>query len=402
MRGVRPTARGMGLALAGAAALVAARGFGTAALAPVAIGFLLVALAAPVLVAMALTGVRLSRVTSARRPRAGDEVAADIVRSAQAPARIALAALEWRVDTGLDVLGPVRVRAERGGHLRAVVAGARRGEHLLPPMRLDVADPFGLATGHRRFGDAQPLLVVPRTLPATSDASRLGRRGRARTTPAAEDIAQLDGLREYRPGDPLSRVHWGQSAKRGRLHTKVFGPEGGRGRVAAVLLDVSSPSVAEADAELAVIAAASLACAACGDAAGRGTVALWAGGDAAPVTSDWGQAEARLARVRAGSGGPLAAMLRRAHRLLGPGAVVVGVTAEADPALPEAARASRRAGLELVVVLAGEAAAQAPALLAAGVPVLAAPDEGALAAGLRPPAEGRGGRRRARVGAARG
>jgi len=381
------------MAAAGLAALVAARGFGTPALEPVGVGLLLVALIALVLVAVAAGRARMVRRLPPGRPRAGDEVVVEIHRAGDVAGGLALRALEWQLDSGLSALGAARGRMGRGGRVRVSVPRARRGEHVLPPVQLEVTDPFGLAVARRRFGTAERLLVVPRTVAATADAGRLAGGG-TRRVPRGEDVARLDGVREYRPGDPLSRVHWGQSAKRGVLHTKVFGTEGDGERVGAVLLDVADPSVAAADAELAVLAAASLARAACEAEGARGTVALWAGDEAVPATCAWSEAEARLARVAAGTGRPLAEMLRRATGVLPAGTGVVAVTPAAAPGLTDAARAARRAGVELVVVLAGGAAEAAGALRAAGVPAVAAPDEPALAAALAPGgAAGAGGRR---------
>ena len=53
----------------------------------------------------------------------------------------------------------------------------------------------------------------------------------------AEDkaCAVYDG--DYQPGDPLSRVHWAQTAKRGRLQTKELRAPSGSGRTVVVLLD---------------------------------------------------------------------------------------------------------------------------------------------------------------------
>jgi hypothetical protein len=203
---------------------------------------------------------------------------------------------------------------------------------------------------------------------------------------AGEDVSSLEGLREYRPGDPLSRVHWGQSAKRGRLHTKVFRPEDGGGRIATVLLDTSAQAAASAeDRELAVVAAASVTrSVATGGPRGM-SVGLWLGGETGPRDAPWPEAESRLARAAFDAGvPPLHEMLHRAARLLHPGTGLVAVTADPDEALGEAARGARRAGIDLVVILAGAHAAQAPPI--AGVPTVRGADRDALAAALAPTA----------------
>lgn len=400
--GVRPTTRGLGLAAAGVAAFVAARGFGTPALAPVGIGLILAALGAWLLVAVASRGLTVTRTLDARTPQAGDAVAAEVRIHGPALGRLAVRALDGEADAGLEALGTAHTlrRVHTGARLvgvrRVAVPTVRRGEHRLPPVRVRLGDPFGLAAAHRAFGDVERVLVVPSTVPATADASQLGDRRRARRAVLGEDIAHVDGLREYRSGDPLSRVHWGQSAKRGRLHTKVFRADDGAGRVATVLLAVPAGAATDGDAELAVTAAASVCRAAAGAGRDRG-VTLMSGGDATPVECDGDEAMVRLARVRTGTGPTAGELLRRAMRLLPPGAGVVVATPVADDDLPEAALVARRAGLEAVVVLTGAAAAAQAALTARGVPVVAAADEASLAAGLAPPVSARDARRRVRA-----
>jgi uncharacterized protein (DUF58 family) len=62
----------------------------------------------------------------------------------------------------------------------------------------------------------------------------------------------LYGVREYRAGDPLRRIHWRTSARRGELVVREFEPPGLR--VLALLLDPEPASRAAAD-QLARLAA---------------------------------------------------------------------------------------------------------------------------------------------------
>jgi uncharacterized protein (DUF58 family) len=276
----------------------------------------------------------------------------------------------------------VRRGPPRAGAVRATVARTRRGEHVLPPPAVRIADPFGLAAAGATGPTGDTVLAVPHTVPAAERTSALGGRRRGHSALTGEDVSSLEGLREYRPGDPLSRVHWGQSAKRGRLHTKLFRPDDGGGRISVVLLD-AGPGATEADAELAVSAAASLARAAAGG--GRaGGLGLWCSTEPSPRECPWAEAEARLARVVMGEGRPLEETLTRAARLLAPSTGIVAVTAVAHgAALADAARAARRGGLDLVLVAVG-AAARGDALAVAGVPVVRVPEAAALGTALRP------------------
>ena len=91
---------------------------------------------------------------------------------------------------------------------------------------------------------------------ALGRAIRRARRGAAAA--ADSGFGELDRVRDYQPGDPLSRVHWAQTAKRGRLQTKelrapprVRAHGGGAARTA--------PPPPGDDFETAVTAAAALA-----------------------------------------------------------------------------------------------------------------------------------------------
>ncbi|WIB64251.1 DUF58 domain-containing protein [Curtobacterium sp. MCBD17_040] len=122
---------------------------------------------------------------------------------------------------------------------------ARRGRPRLGPATVRVADPFGLVHVDRVVVAAQEIVVVPRTTvlgaietgvlsgAVSAEAGRTGQGG------SADDSE----LRPYRPGDPIRRVHWGQSAKRGELHVRQTAqaqpPE------ATVLLDVRRASYQE-------------------------------------------------------------------------------------------------------------------------------------------------------------
>ncbi|MCC6830792.1 MAG: DUF58 domain-containing protein [Thermoleophilia bacterium] len=382
---VRPTARGAALLAAGIAALVAARGFGTAALAPLGVGFVVLAVGALVLTGFASRGVTATRILRPPRPRAGEPAEATVAVRGGRGALTAMRLLEWEADAGLAALGPQRAVRAGDGVTRILIPAARRGDHTLPPLALRIGDSLGLAVAVRRTGPAaERVLVVPEALPAADTTAALGGHQRGRLSLAGEDVSSLEGLREYRSGDPLSRVHWGQSAKRGRLHTKVFRPDDGGGRIATVLLDASAQAGASAeDRELAVVAAASIARSVATGGGRAVSVGLWLGDEGVARESPWPEAESRLARMRFAAAAPaLHDVLHRAARLLQPGSGLVAVTSDPDEAVGEAARAVRRAGIDLVLLLAGVRAAAFPA--PAGVPTVRAADRATLQAVLAP------------------
>jgi uncharacterized protein (DUF58 family) len=139
----------------------------------------------------------------------------------------------------------------------------RRGYYRLGPLFLEAGDYFGLL---RRFLARPPLhylTVYPRTVP-------IGRLLVPTTRPLAqvrarwgllEDETRPAGVRAYRRGDPLRRIHWKATAHTGRLHSRVYEPARVQG--AQLVLDFHAAAwgggQAEEGRELAVTAAASLA-----------------------------------------------------------------------------------------------------------------------------------------------
>jgi uncharacterized protein (DUF58 family) len=138
--------------------------------------------------------------------------------------------------------GPSRVEMwlDRGvADWRVPLVPRRRGEHLTGPLTARVLGPLGLGWSQRELLPGEPRRVYPQVrwegdpgrLLALAQRRELGQvplrlRGLGR-----EPFA----LREYRPGDPLSRVNWKASARHGRLVSREDTTE--RGARLVVLLD---------------------------------------------------------------------------------------------------------------------------------------------------------------------
>jgi uncharacterized protein (DUF58 family) len=112
-----------------------------------------------------------------------------------------------------------------------------RGRYPIGPLRLQVADPFGMCELTRSFTGSDHVMVVPRLWPLApmTGGGTWGGAGdslaRAAAVSGEDDIA----TREYRDGDDLRRVHWRSTAKRGEL--MVRREEQPRQMRATVLLD---------------------------------------------------------------------------------------------------------------------------------------------------------------------
>ena len=119
-----------------------------------------------------------------------------------------------------------------------------RGRHRFAPVRLSIADPFGLAEAALALEEQQALVVYPRLV----ELERLffdggagpehGRRLLLRR-PVGFD---LHSIRDHQQGESLRRVHWPSTARRGSLMVKEL-EDSPRDEV-AVLLDGDPAAVA--------------------------------------------------------------------------------------------------------------------------------------------------------------
>ena len=100
----------------------------------------------------------------------------------------------------------------------------RRGAFSLGPTEIRSGDPFGLFSVSARFEAEKSLLVLPfmaelKSFPLPSGFLPGGRALRRKTKEVTPYAA---GVREYAPGDALSRIHWPTTARRDRMMVKEF------------------------------------------------------------------------------------------------------------------------------------------------------------------------------------
>lgn len=103
--------------------------------------------------------------------------------------------------------------------VRYEVSAAQRGRYDIGPLKVSLADPFGLCQMTRRFHTTDSLTVVPHVValpavPLAGDWTGMGEsRARAVANSGEDDVVP----REYRTGDELRRVHWKSTARSGEL-----------------------------------------------------------------------------------------------------------------------------------------------------------------------------------------
>jgi uncharacterized protein (DUF58 family) len=154
------------------------------------------------------------------------------------PTRVLLA--EDRVPYALGP-SPRFVLARLPGRRRAAVTyslrSELRGRYALGPLRLRLADPFGMCEVTRSFTGTDRLVVVPKVYPlaGAEGSGQWSGTGESLTRNAAASGEVDVATREYRYGDDLRRVHWRSTAHRGEL--MVRRDEQPRQLRATVLLD---------------------------------------------------------------------------------------------------------------------------------------------------------------------
>ena len=127
----------------------------------------------------------------------------------------------------------------------------RRGPVAARGWRIHTSDPLGFFRGVRPTPDSEIALILPRF------ASLAGRREpreleASLPVPRAGSGNELFGIREYRPGDSLRRIHWRSSARHGELVVREYEPPGVQSL--AICLDPQPPTPEVAD-QIARIAA---------------------------------------------------------------------------------------------------------------------------------------------------
>ena len=139
----------------------------------------------------------------------------------------------------------------------------KRGLYRMGPAKVSNTDPFGIFRRSRDFGGTDDITVFPNTFklsgfhvpPAELSGDASMRRRTHNVTPHASTV------RDYAPGDSLSRVHWNSTARLRKLMSKEFdlGRAGELWVVLDLQKDIQSGELEESTDEYAVSIGASLA-----------------------------------------------------------------------------------------------------------------------------------------------
>ena len=99
-----------------------------------------------------------------------------------------------------------------------------RGEHVLEGIQVEIADFFGWVKKTRLVSLPQTILVYPNTveIPYRPMESRYDQGAMAAPFTLVKDTTMASGLRDYRPGDRVSWIHWKSFARTQTMRTKEF------------------------------------------------------------------------------------------------------------------------------------------------------------------------------------
>lgn len=223
------------------------------------------------------------------------------------------------------------------------VRARKRGVYPLGPLSVWVSDPFGVYQRTAPLEARSESVVYPRPVPLDGELGRsaLSARGDATGEHARAYEAGLDfyGIRDYRPGDELRRIHWPATAHYGRLTVIEFDRTASDNL--AVVLDARAGTEfgagVDTTLEVGIRAAASLIHWALAS-EGVGFIAVdskegprWLGADRLDREHEILEL---LARTDADGSMPVSALLAWAARRIGSGATVCVITAAPDDELP--------------------------------------------------------------------
>ncbi len=111
---------------------------------------------------------------------------------------------------------PAGTTTEKG----ALLTAAKRGPLKIRSCRLRTSFPFGFFVKTKSIPFEAECIVFPRIKPVElPNPSDLSEEGEGKISASGDDIYSL---REYRPGDSMSTVHWKSSAKTGTLRVREF------------------------------------------------------------------------------------------------------------------------------------------------------------------------------------
>lgn len=175
---------------------------------------------------LALMGLRVSRRTRSVRASVGDifEEHFELINEGRLPKLWVEIANETDMP---NAAGSRLMTMIRGKQTRTYLSRTwliERGGYPLGPTTLTSGDPFGLFRVQRTIPASDTLVVLPMIYSIESFISPPGMLpgGQVIRRKALDITPHAAGVREYLHGDPMKRIHWPLTARRGELIVKEF------------------------------------------------------------------------------------------------------------------------------------------------------------------------------------
>lgn len=149
-------------------------------------------------------------------------------KSGLAAARVWRELLARRVPGGISFIDVPPLAPGASVTLRLRLSPSHRGRVSLAGLWLARRDPLGLMRGLRHLPLPARLLVLPERHPLPTlnlPGVRVHQPGGVTYSSGIGDSEEFQGLRDYRPGDPLQHIHWKSFARTGRPIVKEFESE---------------------------------------------------------------------------------------------------------------------------------------------------------------------------------
>ncbi len=175
---------------------------------------------------ISLRGIRVERQARSLRASVGDifEEHFEVSNESRLPKLWLEVANETTMPhaTGSRILTLLRARQKRIYTARTWLIG--RGGFRLGPTTITSGDPFGIFRASKHYPAVASLVVLPLIFPVTEFLSPPGLLpgGKAIRRKSIDITPHASGVREYVPGDPMKRIHWPTSIRRGQLMVKEF------------------------------------------------------------------------------------------------------------------------------------------------------------------------------------
>ncbi|MBN1190751.1 MAG: DUF58 domain-containing protein [Dehalococcoidales bacterium] len=95
----------------------------------------------------------------------------------------------------------------------------RRGCYKVGPLRVEASDPFDIIHFKQVIDPGKEVIICPSTVDLPDFETE---QGLLRNKMMFQEAGAFSGIREYVPGDSLSRIHWRSTAHTGKLIVKEF------------------------------------------------------------------------------------------------------------------------------------------------------------------------------------